>query len=374
VIWGGYAWGNIGDELCLAAALERAQREFGDRVAVLSPRPDHTARLFPDAHVVACLPAGPPAPGSWEAFRASVRHHLMVMGRNYFGRADIFAPATAWMRCVYQAEQLYLAGGGYLSDIFLLDPCLRPVQLAVDLGVPVVTAPLGLGPFTNPACADKVVRLLSSAELQVRDPVSLAYCQKRGLKATLAPDDAFGLINNWAAKSAPATTGRPPKIGVCIFPQSGRPGNRDFSAWWIACLRGLKEEFPQFAIEGFCFHTAPNEEAAEMTRLFPLAGLSPNQMRTPDTDFRRATLALREYDFIIATRFHAVTAANVFQIPNVAIAAGEYYTVKMRAAASAHPDLCQVVDPDKLSPTAFLELCRKQIGGLLPSAMAGAER
>jgi polysaccharide pyruvyl transferase WcaK-like protein len=47
IIWGGYAQGNTGDELCLAAALERKQREFDGNVAIFSHRTQFTlARDF----------------------------------------------------------------------------------------------------------------------------------------------------------------------------------------------------------------------------------------------------------------------------------------------------------------------------------------
>src|SRR5262249_7602429 len=158
----------------------------------------------------------------------------------------------------------------------------------------------------------------------VRDRESLAFCQNHGLSAALVSDDAFAFVRNLpTATSSAAGKKHPPKIGVCIFPQYGRPGNYDPTEWWIACLRELKTRLPQFAIEGFCFHTSPREEFHSMSHLFPRAGLAAAQVQPPIVDFRAASQALQNYDFIIAARFHATVVANVFKVPNIAIASGE---------------------------------------------------
>jgi polysaccharide pyruvyl transferase WcaK-like protein len=346
LIWGGYAWGNTGDELCLAAALERMRRESNGSVAILSPRPEYTARLFPDAKVIPFVPVARQKRSRWERWLGNRRRD--------------FVPAAEWQRCLQHAERLYLAGGGYLSDLFGIEMFMTPVELAIELGVPVATAPVGIGPFAAAAWAERVARALGRAEVQVRDPVSLEFCRQHGVKAALSPDDAFAVIRKMPGTALPPPA-RPPKIGVCIVPQAGRSADHDLTGWWTECLRGLKTRHPQIMIEGFCFHTSPNEDIREMTRLFPLAGLPVEQVRAPVEDFCRATLALREYDFIISTRFHATVAANVFQIPNVAIAAGDYYMAKMRAAASGYEALCEVVDPKAVSAAKLVEVCGKKL-------------
>jgi polysaccharide pyruvyl transferase WcaK-like protein len=360
VIWGGYAWGNTGDDLCLAAALERVRQEFGDRVAILSHRPEYTAQLFPQTTVIPYVPRGPRKTRWLKHPLREAGSLLMAAGRRHFPRAKLFTPDLEWVRCLGRAERLYLAGGGYLSDIFQLDDLMPPVEFAFDLKIPVTTGALGIGPFSSRAWAGRVARALSRAELKVRDRESLDFCQGRGLKAVLEPDDAFALVKNLPPLTCSGPDGaRPPKIGVCIFPQYGRPGNLDPSEWWIACLRGLRERLPQFAIEGFCFHTSPREEVHYMTNLFPRAGLPASQVQPPILDFRAAAQAVQKFDFIIAARFHAVVVANVFKVPNVAIASGEYYRTKMTAAAKGCEEFCQVADPQDFSPDAFIDLCQK---------------
>jgi polysaccharide pyruvyl transferase WcaK-like protein len=251
-----------------------------------------------------------------------------------------------------------LAGGGYLTDLFPLDRILPPLELARRLKLPVATAPLGLGPFKSKAAADRVADALRGTELKLRDAASLAFCDAHGLVAVVEPDDAFSQVRKISVrtKKNPAGSGRP-KIGVCIFPQHGQDAKTDLSAWWVQLLRGLQTQYPEYEVEGFCFHTGLQFEFCEMVRLFQNSGLVPDQVRSPALDFRRATLAIREYTFIIATRFHAIVAANVFEIPNVAIATGDYYLSKMKAAVCGHENLSQLVNPACVTPEAVLAIC-----------------
>ena len=375
VIWGGYAWGNTGDELCLAAALEQVRSEFGDSVAILTHRPEYTAQLFPKMAVVPYVPPDRQKNRWLKNPLRETRHFFMTVGRHHFPRANIVRPDLAWIHLVGQSERLHLAGGGYLSDLFQLDMLMPPIEFAADLKLPVTTGALGLGPFTSRIWANKVARVLSGAELKVRDRDSLDFCQRHALKAVLEPDDAFALVRNLQPVILDKTESpRPIKIGVCIFPQYGRPGNCDVSAWWTDCLRKLKTQQLQVVIEGFCFHTSPREEFSDMTRLFPLAGLSVRQVQPPIMDFIEATRAVQKYDFIIAARFHAVVVANVFKIPNIAIASGEYYQAKMRAAASGYEAFCRVADPKDFSPDEFVDLCLEKMTGLRRNPNSGQSK
>ncbi len=358
VIWGGYAWGNTGDELCLAAALERITHETGGPVAILSPFPEYTQRLFPEATVIPFVP--PPLPSKirrWKRFR---RFCVSLLSGRF--KKKPAPPEPEWVRCLHQARSLYLAGGGYLTDLFLLDLVMPPIELALKLKLPVATAPIGLGPFASSERANQVATALSRMELKVRDQVSLDFCQARNLKAELRPDDAFAWLERHQTTAFAAKPGvRPRKIGVCIFPQHGQAADCDLTAWWVEFLRGLKEQSPGYEIEGFCFHTSLQCEFQAMVRLFVGAGLSADRVQVPTMDFRQATVALRDYDLIISTRFHAVVAANVFQIPNVAIASGDYYQAKMQAAVSSHQTISRLVNPASLTPAELLEHCRHEL-------------
>ena len=369
MIWGGYAKGNTGDELCLAAALERKYREFDGDVVVLSSHPECTAQLFPDACVIPYLPPRSRPSRPVKRFFRACQSLSTALVRTCFRQTPRLDPVAAWARCLADTSQLYLAGGGYLTDLFPLDFTLAPIQLAIKSKVPVVTAPLGIGPFTSDLSAGTMAGALRQMKLTVRDQTSLDFCRSRGIDATLAPDDAFALIRNFSpplpsAPDAGLTPGaRARKIGVCIFTQYGQDAHADLSAWWIECLRGLKTRHPHHEIEGFCFHTSPAAEFEEMSRLFPGAGLSSDRVLAPIMDFRRAVELVRSYDFVITTRFHAAVAANVYQIPNVAIAAGDYYQAKMRAAVQGCEDFSHLINPLRQSPAALLDLCRRALAG-----------
>lgn len=362
VIWGGYSWGNTGDELCLAAALERAEREFDGNVAILSHHPNYTSQLFPAANVVPYVRPQRRKLGRCEKLIKKTKR--MFTPRNYRDEGGDLQidPDSEWVRCLSRAGRLYLAGGGYLTDLFALELIMPPIQLAIQLQLPVATAPVGIGPFTSKYWAKTVVRALGHAELRVRDAVSLDFCRRRGLNATVEPDDAFALVKGMVTTSSIALSeSGARKIGVCLFPQYGRKADCDFSGWLIKCLHGLKAQGPEWKIEGFCFHTSPDAEFREMQDLFESAGLPPNQVLAPNLDFRRAAVSVRNYDLIITTRFHAVVVANAFGIPNIAIASGEYYLAKMKAAVAGHEFSSSLVNPEEVAPEALLDLCKQKI-------------
>jgi len=358
VIWGGYARGNTGDELCLAAALERARREFGPAVAVLSCDPEYTAWLFPEATVVPFVPDGRGRPKRWRKFWQNPGRMLAASKGGKLHPDS--APEPEWKVCLGSARRLYLAGGGYLTDLWSLDSILSPLEFAIRSGLPVSTAPIGIGPFKSGPAAVRVADILRRVDLQVRDQVSHDFCRTHGLRGVLAADDVFTL--DWLPARAEKPPGDGPRtIGVCIFQQYGQDANVDVSGWWTECLRGLRRQHPDHVIEGFCFHTGLQDDFRQTVRLFRRAGLSPARVLAPLLDFRAATAGIREYDFVISTRFHAVVVANVLKIPNIAVAAGDYYRAKMSAAVRGHEHLSTLVDPVCAPPETVLAICKRDL-------------
>ena len=362
MIWGGYAKGNTGDELCLAAALERKNREFAGNVVVLSSHPEYTSQLFPEASVMAYIPPRPRAARPLKRFIRSCQSLAAAWMRTCFPQSFGHDPRFAWTRCLAGTGQLYLAGGGYLTDLFRLDFTLEPIELAIKSKVPVVTAPVGIGPFKSELAAGTMADALRQMKLTVRDQTSLNFCRSRGIDATLAPDDAFALVKNLLPpRSLAVPEPRAKKIGVCIFTQYGQDANSDLSAWWIECLCGLAARCPDYEIEGFCFHTSLTAEFEEMTRLFPRAGLPASRVLAPTADFRLAVELVRGYALVITTRFHAAVVANVFKIPNIAIAAGDYYQAKMQAAVQSCEDFSHLINPLRQSPEVLLDFCKQAL-------------
>jgi polysaccharide pyruvyl transferase WcaK-like protein len=306
-------------------------------------------------------PPGRPKPTRWEKILNKLRSLLGGDKRDPF-EVDLKASLnTDWARCILDARCLYLTGGGYLTDLFPLEFWMPPILLANQIKLPVVTSPLGLGPFKSGHWADAVVSGLRPADLRVRDQTSYDFCKARGLKPTLEPDDAFALLEAWYPAGETVRADRPRKIGVCIFPQSGRAANHDATEWWTSGLRGLKAQHPDYEIEGFCFHTSLQYDFREMVRLFKHAGLPLHGVLQPEMNIRRATAAIRSYDFVISTRFHAVVTANALKVPNVAIASGDYYLAKMQCAVHGHENLSSLVNPVGQSPEVLLKLCRNAL-------------
>src|ERR1700744_107168 len=163
VVWGGYGRGNTGDEWCLAPPLQRVRPEFGPAVAVLSCDPEYTARLFPEATVVPLALPRQQKKRGWNIFQK--------FGRRLSTSKESPVESEG-LQCLRRARQLYLAGGGYLTDLWSMELVLLPLEFAVQTGLKVFTAPIGIGPFKNSTAANRVADALRGAEITVRDPVS----------------------------------------------------------------------------------------------------------------------------------------------------------------------------------------------------------
>jgi len=364
MLWGGYAKGNTGDELCLAAALERKQQEFGSNVAILSHLPEHTSALFPQATVIPYVPPGMKWFGPRKRFIRACKSLVTASGLSYFIQNGRLDPGYEWMRCLSRTDQLYLVGGGYLTDLFPLDLVIPPIRLGLEWRIPIATAPIGIGPFQSPIHEEQTTTALRQIKLTVRDQASLDFCRAHNINASLEPDDAFAFIKNLSASGPAKPPGtRTRKIGVCIFKQYGQDANCDLTAWWTDCLHGLKAQHPEYEIEGFCFHTSPEAEFQEMTRLFSLAGLAAEHVFAPVMDFKHTVEIVRGYDLVISTRFHATITANVFNLPNIAIAVGDYYQAKMNAARLGYENISSLINPASQPPAELLKMCKNKLAG-----------
>jgi len=338
VLWGGYAGGNVGDKLTLAVALRDARQRFGDSVCVLSADPNGTRKFFPDVPVAAFEPRGD---AGLRRLARSVSRRLRLNSWRLpkFRLAD--QPASSWMKLVQQSRQLYLVGGGYLTGMFGPDYYLLPVLAAKAARVPVSSAPVGIGPFNNRGEAAFVAEALRGTDLAVRDTASLAFCREHGLTARQAWDDGFRVAEVISGLTRHARDGKRLKVGICIFPQHGDPDWPRTKRWWNGLLSALRTE----EVSGFCFHADARLDYATTRKL-----LGDGLVKPWTTDLRDAVAKLCGFDAIVSSRYHAIVVANVLGIPNIAVAAGEYYHVKMTAAKCPQDDRCRVINPHTESP------------------------
>lgn len=341
VLWGGYASGNTGDELALAVALRDARRKFGDSVCVLSPDPGYTQSLFPDVDVVVYQPQGDE--GLRRLARSCIRRcRVPGVFIPKFRAAD---QSCSWTERVRRCRQLCLVGGGYLTGMFRLDYFLLPVLVAKPCGVPVTSGPLGFGPFGSVAEEAYVAEALRAADLVVRDATSLAFCRQHGLAARLALDDGFRVAEVFPGLSRRGCNGNRLKIGVCIYPQHGDPHWPQTKRWWARLLSALQTSDRVEEVSGFCFHGDRRLDYATTQEL-----LGDGRVLPPAANLRAMVENLCRYDAIVSARYHAVVIANVLGIPNIAVAAGDYYQVKMTAAVRPEDMRSRVVDPSAESP------------------------
>lgn len=355
LLWGGYGYGNAGDELTLAAAIADLQSAGYQDLAILTPRPGYTRALFQDLDIISYIPAldNPGGALARKVFRRILQRN--PPGARYPPAFQLkCAHSRRWAEAVKGTELLYLVGGGYLSDLFELDKFLAPVMLARHCGVPIQTAPLGLGPFHHDKSIKAFASAFQDAELVVRDTDSLALCKKIGLQAVLRQDDGFMAANQMAESHRPVgKPGTQSVLGVNFFPQHGAKSGKELREWWLAFLRAVSSR--NIEIEGFCFHNQIESDFSAMVEIFHEAGLKPSQVRHPDLDFRDACNNLRNYGMVASCRFHAVVVCNAWGIPCAGVSSGGYYSSKM-VAACAENDRCHHLSPDQATPEEAAQL------------------
>lgn len=365
LIWGGYDWGNVGDLLTLAIAIKRLQENKKTSVGILSSNPDMLQEQFPDIPVIPYTAVSP-------SLRQRVTREIYRRLRPYIWLPDPFkdiyrqqlqswirtaGPSIPpWIDAIQHASQLYLCGGGFLTDLFAIDFLLVPLRIALHYNVPISTAPLGIGPFTSSHVKKEVINILRRCTVTVRDSISYNFCKEHGISATPKPDDGF-LVHKYILQNMPEQQNNPARqqritIGVCIFPQYGDYRFFAMRFWWFRLLKQIHRLCPDIEIEGFCFHKKKSLDYRLMRQIFPLCGLPRTQIHPPFATLDSAIQTIQKYDIIVSTRFHAIVLARSLGIPHMAVASERYYVTKMCAAGVSEEGSSQVlVNPKKNNPS-----------------------
>ncbi|MBI5154162.1 polysaccharide pyruvyl transferase family protein [Candidatus Poribacteria bacterium] len=347
--WGGFGYGNAGDELLLDEALYRARRRFGTSVAVLSVNPDDTRRQFPCVRVVPLEARRRPA---WQrALRRGARTAgFQELGTEYRLADQLEAPRTGWMEAIARCRVLLLSGGGYLTDLHDLDLRLLPLDAARHFSVPVFTRPLGIGPFHSAAAEGRTFAVLRGARVLVRDRESHRLCADHGVPAALVRDDGFSAVRRLDIVKA-ARSGLL-RVGICCHAQSGAAGLQEWFVWWARLLKALRAR-DDIELGGFCYHAGPHEDQAVLRRLFRECGLDSRGVPAPSPDFREIVRQVAEFEVIVSSRFHAVVSARAAGVPAFAVASGPYYEPKMRCALVGPGGTAELVLPGRDTPEAI---------------------
>jgi polysaccharide pyruvyl transferase WcaK-like protein len=232
------------------------------------------------------------------------------------------------------------------------------VMVAKATGVPITTAPLGIGPFTSRQASKKTVQALTGSCLLVRDEASLAFCIRNGLSAQLAKDAGFRateVIHFQLAEERPSF--RKTRIGINIFEQPGSLHPAQTRLWWTDLLKTLAQA--PVMLEAFCFHTDLFSDFSLAMECWLGAGLEPALVRPPPVDFRAACGQLSDFDVIVSARFHAIVIGNILHKTTFGIYDGDYYKHKMYAAADGF-ERSQVLTPTEWTAS---EAAKRVLGG-----------
>lgn len=354
VLWGGYAGGNVGDELTLAVGLKDMAAKYSkDHIAILSPNPAISASQFPEANVINYEKL-PQSHLLNKLYKHVKRHRvsselfleflLDQILRSYIRRQFY------WVQTIHEADELYLVGGGYLTNLFQLDSNLMPVLVAQHFGKKISTAPVGVGPFSNPVNREIFRKAIQGVRLTTRDPESQQLCQNLGLEAKLTRDDGLRLKELPDFQNFDHEPARSGKIGICIYHQHGATADTGmYFSWWKAFLEELVALGLTDKLEGFCFHTSPGLDYRYLVEAFGEVGIPVSHVREPIGNFIEALRHLSRYNLVVTTRFHAAVAASAFQIPFFALSSGSYYRNKMDSVVQGQ-DLGVSVDLQNSDP------------------------
>jgi polysaccharide pyruvyl transferase WcaK-like protein len=363
VLWGGYAGGNVGDELTLAVALRDMEKVYPGQVSILTPNVEYTQWLFPKTKVIEfkkfALKTGRNKthllPAKFWFIPSVINQYLIKIIEDRYLNSDL-----EWVKELKSARHLYLVGGGYLNDLFNMHAVLLPIRLASRLGVDISSAPVGIGPFRRKENADLTIDSLRSVALKVRDPESLDFCHQHGLVADLCKDDGFkikNILDHDDFSTADNTNlSKKPLIGICVFYQHGSESSRSkYASWWVRFLAHLKKAGLENNLEGFCFHNDPNLDFYYMVQLFDKAGIDVKRITEPFMDYKNVIKKLRNYDYVITTRFHSAVVSRAYNIPFIAAYSGEYYGSKMHSTIGDNKDSFSI-DIEKTDPIVMAEV------------------
>lgn len=350
IVWGGYDGGNVGDELTLAVALNDLTQRYGESIAILSSNPSYTRTQFPHANILNLTI--PHSRGRqilkafWKRLPTALRHRMKPPSYILIPKARLsesqlrrLIQTTSWAKAIQNANLLYLTGGGYFTDIFDLLLIATPIAVAKFCKVPIRTAPVGIGPLDDRSAAI-VAEVLRGVDLRVRDPDSLTFCQRYRLEAQLTPDDGFRLhevlphLHSLIQSRRSGGQAGKRRVAICAYLQHGLETNPTFwCRWWVEVLKRVAE----FGLEpcGLCFHNDKSLDYSFTVRVFRAAGLSPEAVMPPTTDFRMAIENLCSCDMVVTARFHAAVVGVSLGLPTIAVYDGKYYEKKMYGAFRA---------------------------------------
>ncbi len=363
ILWGGYGWGNVGDELTLAVALRDMRESYGTSVAVLSPVPGYTKALFPNVEVIPYIPVRRRQP-MWSRMINPLRLRVGWTAPEFDLSEQLDSPSSKpWVQSIQACELLYLVGGGYLTDLLHLSHSLLPIQIARAAEVAVKTAPLGIGPLCQERSAIQLQHALRHADVTVRDGDSQSLCHRLGIVSELRPDDGFRIREVMAIQRPPAVDRLP--VGINFYRQHGGAAAEPTAAWWREVIRALVAS--GISVAGFCFHNTLASDFSQTVQLFVEAGLPAPLVAFPEADFRTECQRLMSYQAVITARFHAVVVAGVAGLPAIGVADGEYYRSKMAAACKNNP-ASQMVEPNRTAPEQIVRILRQVHPACLPPA------
>jgi polysaccharide pyruvyl transferase WcaK-like protein len=341
LILGGYGGGNVGDYITLDQAIYTLKQHYPQATLSILElnNPALTQGLYPKIPVVS----------ERVNFKKRVMQYVPMLIKENKLAKKLYTQSKTMFKSILnksmpdqvltkirhaplpiehfkQADLIYCVGGGYLNDIYRFDLYIRPLQLANQLGIPIETAPLGLGPFTQADSLKNLTAAFQHAKVRVRDEKSAQWV-KPLLNPEVCPDDGHA----WAARQpgkVPSLRTERLRLAICPLISIEDDQEALFSQWWKAAINHIDNTLPIEWVP-FSFDYNQDREAQLLRSLWPD---KPVIMPLPH-DFTPPVQAIQQADVVITGRFHATVMANNFNVPCLSVYCSDFYRSKLEPLA-----------------------------------------
>jgi polysaccharide pyruvyl transferase WcaK-like protein len=396
-LYHGEAYGNLGDEAMLLAAVERIRRRLPDVSFVVhrrpgAPLPDigQVDWVDPPSEIVSEFLGRRRSPRRlWDALTQCLAGPLP---RRVARRlSDPKRMPDGWSRLLEQlrrCDAVYMVGAANLND-YAVYPCVLPkcalVRAAAEMGIPVVASAQTVGPVSQPWVRRMIRELVDACEsFSIRDGgVSYQHLELSGRAAEAIPivgDEAFSLAPADSAaveaflKSGGVDVDRP--FGVLQF----RP--TDYTADTSGHYRKLVDALDsaeagrQFVFLPMSAYLCDDRSAGQAVRAAMRDPARLIVLPRPD-DARMARGIVAAAEWAMSLSYHVQVFAMAAGRPMAALTSGPYYRVKaegMRMLLGDRLPVCDLATATTASLVSLINSLDDCRGRTWPAALDARQR
>lgn len=396
-LYHGEAYGNLGDEAMLLAAVERIRRCLAEVSFVVHrrggvPLPDigQVEWVDPPSEIVTqLLGRRRMTYRLWDALARGLISPLPWRVARQL--SDPTRMPDDWRRLLQQlrrCDAVYMVGAANLND-YAVYPCVLPkyaiVRAAAEMGIPVIASAQTVGPVSRPWVRRMIRELIDACELfSIRDG-GVSY-QHLGLSSQateaipIVGDEAFSL-----PPADPSTVGaflkaggvdvdRP--FGVLQFRPTDYTADTSGHYQKLADALDSAEEGRQFVFLPMSAYLHDDRSAGQAIRAAMRDPARLIVLPTPE-DARMARGIVAVAEWVMSLSYHVQVFAMAAGRPLAALTSGPYYAVKaegMRLLLGDRLPVCDLATATVASLASVIEFLDGCHGRAWPAALDARQR